>query len=167
VYKHEKEAKQKNMSEIQRLVHHKEHSTPVMGEIKTWMQTQIDEHLTEPNSGLGKAIAYLQNHWEKLTRFLSVAGAPLDNNVVERVLKLSIRCRKNSLFYKTLHGAAVGNILTSLIATCGLSKQNPVKYLTALQRYKSEVFKNPKDWLPWNYKATIEAMPPLVELKVV
>ncbi len=166
VYKHDKEAKEKHMSDIQRQLYHKKYSAPVMQELKIWMKKQIDDHLTEPNSGLGKSIAYLQNHWEKLTRFLTVPGAPLDNNVVERTLKLSIRCRKNSLFYKTLHGAAIGNILTSLIATCRLAKQNPVEYLTVLQQYKSQVFKNPKDWLPWNYKSTIEAIHPLVELKV-
>ena len=165
IYKHDKEAKEKNMSAIQRQLYHKAYSAPVMQELKTWMQRQIDEHLTEPNGGLGKAIAYMQTHWEKLTRFLTVPGAPLDNNIVERFLKLSIRCRKNSLFYKTLHGAAIGNILTSLIATCRLEKQNPVEYLTALQKNKSQVFKTPKNWLPWNYKSTIEAMHPLVELK--
>ncbi len=166
VYKHDKEAKEKHMSDIQRQLHHETYSAPVMQELKIWMQRQIDEHLTEPNGGLGKAITYMQNHWEKLTRFLTVPGAPLDNNVVERALKLSIRCRKNSLFYKTLHGAAIGNILTSLIYTCRLSKQNPVEYLSALQKNKSQVFKNPKNWLPWNYKFTIESMHPLVELKV-
>ena len=28
---------------------------------------QLAEHKTEPNSGLGKAISYLLNHWLKLT----------------------------------------------------------------------------------------------------
>ncbi len=32
---------------------------------------------------LGKALAYLVGHWETLTRFLSVPGAPLDNNTAE------------------------------------------------------------------------------------
>jgi hypothetical protein len=36
----------------------------------------------EPNSGLGKAISYLLNHWTRLTLFLEKAGAPLDNNIV-------------------------------------------------------------------------------------
>lgn len=166
VYKHDQEAKEKSMTDIQRQLYHKKYSEPVMQSLKTWMQRQIDERLTEPNSGLGKAIKYLQNHWEKLTRFLTVPGAPLDNNVAERALKLSIRCRKNSLFYKTLHGAAIGNILTSLIYTCRLSEQNPVEYLKELQKNKSEVFKNPKNWLPWNYKSTIESMHPLIELKI-
>ena len=39
-------------------------------------------------SGLGKAIQYLQNHWQELTLFLREPGAPLDNNVCERALKV-------------------------------------------------------------------------------
>ena len=67
----------------------------------------------EPNSGLGRAISYLLKHWEKLTLFLRVAGAPLDNNICERALKKAILHRKNALFYKTCHGAHVGDIFMS------------------------------------------------------
>jgi hypothetical protein len=38
-----------------------------------------------------------------LSGFLAVPGAPLDNNLVERALKLFIRQRNNSLFYKNRH----------------------------------------------------------------
>jgi hypothetical protein len=34
------------------------------------------EHAVEPNSGLGQAISYMQKHWQKLTLFLRVPGAP-------------------------------------------------------------------------------------------
>jgi hypothetical protein len=37
-----------------------------------------------------------------LTLFLEQPGVPLDNNIIERSLKLAIRNRKNSLFYKTV-----------------------------------------------------------------
>jgi transposase len=73
-----------------------------MDALKTWLDRQLDERLVEPNSSLGKAIVYMQTHWETLTRFLSVPGAPLDNNLAERALKLFIRQRKNSLFYPSL-----------------------------------------------------------------
>jgi len=42
---------------------------------------------------------------------LSGANTPLDNNYVERILKRAVLNRKNALFYKTEHGAAVGDIL--------------------------------------------------------
>ena len=57
----------------------------------------IEEQLVELNSALGEAIAYLLNHWEKLTLFLCEPGAPLDNNLCERALKMTILHRKNAL----------------------------------------------------------------------
>src|SRR5438445_195757 len=85
------------------------------------------------------------------TRFLSVAGAPLDNNVVERALKLFIRQRKNSLFYKTDYSAYIASVLTSLIATCLYAGVNVLDYLVALQEHRAEVFADPSAWLPWTY----------------
>ena len=108
-----------------------------------------------PNSSLGKAIVYMQNHWETLTRFLSVPGAPLDNNLVERALKLFIRQRKNSLFYKTAYSAYIASVLTSLIATCLYAGVNAVEYLVALQEHRAEVFAAPEAWFPWTYQANL------------
>ena len=71
----------------------------------------------EPNSVLGKAIQYMLNHWQELTLFLRVENAPLDNNICERALKMAIMHRKNSLFYKTLHGAYIGDLFMSIIHT--------------------------------------------------
>src|SRR6266851_295670 len=96
---------------------------------------------------------YMQTHWETLTRFLSVPGAPLDNNVVERALKLLIRQRKNSLFYKTDYSAYIASVLTSLIATCLYAGVNVLDYLVALQEHRAEVFADPSAWLPWTYQA--------------
>jgi len=55
------------MSPEQRLCYHQEHSEPLMRGLHEWMKAQLGEHKTEPNSGLGKAISYLLNHWLKLT----------------------------------------------------------------------------------------------------
>jgi hypothetical protein len=109
----------------------------------------------EPNSSLGKAFTYLLSHWESLTQFLRVAGAPLDSNTVERALKLIIRQRKNSLFYASSHSATVASILTSLIATCVQAGVNALEYLVALQTHRSAVFRQPAAWLPWNYQANL------------
>jgi len=155
VYQYDAQAKKVGMSKEERLVHHQTYSAPIMEALHLWIQKQLDEHKIEPNSALGAAIRYLRNHWSKLTRFLSVAGAHLDNNLVERALKLAIRTRKNAMFHKTEHGAFVAALLLSLIATCELAKKNPISYLTVLQKNKSAVFKSPSLWLPWNYEATL------------
>jgi hypothetical protein len=129
-----------------------------MDGLKQWLQKQFDDRLVEPNSSLGKAITYLQTHWVTLTRFLSIPGAPLDNNLVERALKLFIRQRKNSLFFRTEHSAYIASVITSLIATCLYAGVNALDYLVALQEHRAEVFADPAAWLPWTY-ATSRASP--------
>jgi len=166
VYKYDDEAKEKNMTANERLVHHQAYSAPVMEALKEWMQTQFDERKVEPNSALGAAIRYMQNHWTELTMFLVVSGAHIDNNIVERALKLAIRIRKNAMFHKTLHGAFVASLFLSLIATCELAGKNPINYLIALQEHKPDVFKRPDLWLPWNYEATLSDTEKIAKLKV-
>ena len=152
VYKNDQATKDRKMSAEKRLTYHQTHSEPLMDKLKDWLDTQLEEKKIEPNSGLGKAIAYMLNHWQPLTLFLRVPNAPLDNNLCEQVLKRAILHRKNSLFYKTQRGAYVGDLFMSLIHTCSLAKVNPFDYLTALQQYASQVRKNPQNWMPWNYK---------------
>jgi transposase len=148
-------ARKGNLSPDERLRYHQEHSTPLMKTLKEWMEAQLAEHKTEPNSGLGKAIQYMLRHWEPLTLFLREPGAPLDNNLVERALKKAILHRKNSLFYKTMKGAEVGDLFMSLIHTCELNGVNAFDYLTQLQRHSEELKQNPSEWMPWNYRDTL------------
>jgi transposase len=128
-----------------------------------WMEAQLAEHKTEPNSGLGKAISYLLNHWTKLTLFLRQSGSPIDNNIVERALKKAILNRRDALFYKTLHGAGVGDLFMSLIHTCELNHVNPFAYLTELQRHAEELKQTPSEWTPWNYRETLARVGTLLD----
>jgi len=77
----------------ERLHFHQEHSQPVMEKLHAWFLAQFAEKKVEPNSGLGEAISYCLNRWERLTLFLHQAAAPLDSNIVERALSCSIRPR--------------------------------------------------------------------------
>jgi len=63
--------------------------------------------------------------------------------------------RKNALFYKNQNGAQVGDLFMSLIHTCELSDANPFDYLTQLQRHAADLAESPRDWMPWNYCATL------------
>ena len=152
VYHHDKIAKEQGFSVEQRLGFHQDHSGPVMERLNEWLQKQLDQRRVEPNSSMGKAITYMLKHWAALTLFLRAPGAPLDNNLCEQALKRAILHRKNSLFFKTEHGAYIGDLFMSLIHTCTLNRVNPFHYLTTLQRHSPELFKNPKRWLPWNYQ---------------
>jgi transposase len=151
VFDHDEEARDQQMSPEARLAYHQLYSQPLMDNLKVWLDKQLEDRLVEPNSSLGQAITYMQNHWQTLTRFLSIPGVPLDNNLVERALKLFIRQRKNSLFYKSEHSADIASVLTSLIVTCMYAGVNVVDYFVALQEHRSEVFADPEAWLPWTY----------------
>jgi len=155
VYGYDEQARARSMPAEERLHFHQEHSGPVMEKLHTWCHVQFEERKVEPNSGLGQAISYLLKHWEKLTLFLRAAGAPIDNNLVERALKKAILHRKNSLFYKTRNGAQMGDLFMSLIHTCELNGVNPFDYVTELQRHAEELKQNPSEWMPWNYRDTL------------
>ena len=165
IYHYDSITKEEKMTPEERLAYHQLHSAPVMASLKEWLTQKLEKNEVEPNSSLGKSMKYMVKHWDGLTRFLHVQGAPLDNNITERALKTPIRARKNSLFYKTEHGAFVGSMLTSIIHTCVMNGENPVDYLIALQKNKKALFKSPQDWLPWTYKATLDRLshpPPLL-----
>jgi hypothetical protein len=155
VYRNDAETKRLGLSSAQRLSFHQEHSAKTMSELHEWLKSQLEEKHVEPNSTLGSAIQYMLQHWGEMTQFLKIAGAPLDNNICERALKMAILLRKNSLFYKTEAGAAVGDLLMSLIYTCRLNGANPFVYLTELQQNAEHLRKQPGDWLPWNYTDTL------------
>jgi len=157
VYQHDAQAKESNLSPEARLRFHQEHSQKVMDELHRWMGQQLEHKCVEPNSGLGEAIQYMLKHWEPLTLFLRQAGAPLDNNICERALKMAILHRKNSLGYKTQNGARLGDLFMSLIHTCRLCAANPLDFLNTLQRHAKEAREHPTRWFPWNYK---QALPP-------
>lgn len=156
IYDHDD--KTKLMDKHKRLEYHQNHSKLIMNELNSYMKNLLDDHKVEPNGELGKALKYMLRHWHKLTKFLTIAGAPIDNNIIERALKISIRNRKASYFYQTEYSAYIGGVLTSLIYTCHLAEKNPQHYLTAIQTYKSEAESTPTLFLPWNYQETINRL---------
>lgn len=163
VFRIDRRSRTEGLSPEARLALHQAQSTPHMAALESWMQQQFDERRVEPNSGLGEAIRYMQKHWAKLTRFLQVAGAPIDNNICERALKRAILHRKNAMFYRTLNGARVGDIFMSLIHTAELNDVEPFDYLVALQRHAAALLLDPAAWMPWTYIETVanlERAPP-------
>jgi hypothetical protein len=158
VYKVEDDCKGKGLSPQERLVEHQRLSGPLMGELRRSMEEQLANKHIEPNSGLGEAFNYLLKRWDRFTLFLRVPGAPLDNNICERALKMAIKHRNGSLFYRSQRGADVGDMYMSLLHTTELDGGNPFDYLTALQRHHKTVADKPAEWLPWNYRETLARM---------
>lgn len=140
------------LSDEERLSYHQEQSSPVMAELKQWMDEQMSAKRVEPNASLGQAIEYFRTHYEGLSACLRHRGAPLDNNLCERVLKPAVVIRKNSYGYKTSRGAEVGAIIQSVIMSCRLNRTNVWRYLVSVLRRSAVVKANPSAFLPWNYR---------------
>jgi transposase len=117
IWKHDHHCEAEEHSPAARLAYHRDHSLPVLEAIREWGQAQLASGAVEANSGLGQAIGYYTRHYEGLTAFCRWEGAPLDNNWAERELKLIIRGRNNALFFKTPAGAAIADVITSVVAT--------------------------------------------------
>jgi len=151
VYANEEHCVKNKLSPDHRLQYHQKYSQPLMEQLFIWLNNQLVYEQMEPNSGLGTAVRYMLRHWKPLTTFLRVAGAPLDSSWAERAIKIAIRHRRNSLFYKTTQGALVGDCLMSIIYTAKVNDINPYDYLNTLQQHADSVQANPDQWLPWNY----------------
>ncbi len=158
VYGYDAQARERGLSPDARLTFHQTQSRPLMDALHTWLGAQLDERRVEPNSGLGQAITYFLKHWTPLTRFLEVAGAPLDSNLVERALKRAILHRKAALFYKTPNGAQVGDLFMAIVHTCELNGVDAFHYLIALQRDLDALTAAPGAWLPWTYRDTVRQL---------
>jgi len=155
VYQNETHCKKNNLTDDERLRYHQLHSKPIMDALWVWFNNLWSYKGLEPNSSFGQAVSYMLRHWQALTQFLRVAGIPLDSSIAERAIKVVIRYRRSSLFYKTLKSARVGDRIMSLIHTAIRNGVNAFEYLTVLQENYEAVAKEPESWLPWNYKQTL------------
>lgn len=158
IYKNEQHCKQTKLTDEQRLHYHQTHSAPLMSALHTWLNNLMLYKKVEPNSALGKAITYLLKRWYWLTQFLRVLGAALDNNICEIAVKIAIRYKKSSVFYKTFYGATIGDAMMSLLHTAAYADVNIFDYLNVLQYFATEVQAAPEQWLPWNYQSTIRIL---------
>jgi transposase len=159
IYRVEAQVKTDGLGPQERLQVHQAKSQPVLDRLQAWFTDQIASRKVEPNSGLGQAIAYMEARWTELTQFLRVPGAPIDNNVTERILKMSILHRKNSLFYRTQRGAQVGDLFMSLVQTCRANGVNPFDYLLAVVRNAPAAKADPARWMPWNFTQSTATLP--------
>jgi len=141
-----------------RLAYHQGHSAEPMATLRAWCEDQLEGGTVEANGTLGQAMGYVLRHYENLTLFLREPAAPIDNNEIERLLKLVVRARKNSSFYRSELGAGVSDVITSVLGTCHENGLNAFDYLCAVQRHAELVRGEPERWLPWNWKLAAAAI---------
>ncbi len=158
VYGHDATTKEHGLSPEERLEYHKKHSRPLMDQMFDWMAGELNLKNVEPNSQLGGIFEYFLARRKELLAFTEYAGAPLDNNVVEQLIKLVALLRKNAMFFMSLTGAQDADKIMSVGATAGMAGVNLFDYFVCLQRHASLVKKAPETFLPWTYQETVRAI---------
>ncbi len=115
-----------------RLASRRTRSVPVLNAIRVKLDTLLPD--TPPKSGLGKALAYADNYWGRLTRYVEDPQAGIDNNPAENAIRPIALGRKNWLFIGDREaGRAAANLMT-IIATCKNASENPYAYLLDVMR---------------------------------
>jgi len=112
----------------QRAALRQEHFARPLAELKTLAQELLAGPVL-PQSGLGRACAYLLGHWAPLTAHQNYSHTKLDTNSVENAIRPSAIGKKNWLFGGHPAAGDRAAVLYSLLGTCQRYGHNPHDYL--------------------------------------
>jgi transposase len=158
LYRIERKARDEKLSHPERHELRQKEATPILSEIKAWLDKSI---LTvAPKSAIGKAIAYSLNQWPYLEAYAHHGEVEIDNNLVENLIRPFALGRKNWLFVGNERGGAAAGIIYSLIQTCILNGVNTREYFNAILPLLPKVRKGEMtatSLLPQNFKALQES----------
>lgn len=105
----------------------REKSQPLLDTIEELTEAWSLEVL--PRSSVGKAVTYMRNQWQPLTRFMEDAELQLDNNASERAMRHVVIGRKNWTFAGSAEGGHRAATIYSIVATCQQHDLDPFAYL--------------------------------------
>ncbi|QYA14639.1 IS66 family transposase [Rhizobium sp. AB2/73] len=136
-----------------------QHSIPVLNALKEWLDKIAPKVL--PESKLEDAVSYTRNQWEYLIRYTQDGNMPIDNNLLERDIRIFATGRKSWLFSDTVDGAKASAVIYSLMLTCRACRIEPLAWLRHVlaelpQRRPDD---NIDDLLPFNFpkRSSVEA----------
>jgi transposase len=124
---YEVEEAAKGLPSAERLAQRQERAVPLLGSMKHWLDEQYAAVL--PRSALGGAIGYALGNWQALLRYTKDGDIPIDNNMVEQMLKLVAIGRKNWLFAGSERGGRTAAVLFTLISSAKRHRLNTWAYL--------------------------------------
>ena len=133
-----------------------QHSVPVLNALKHWLDEIAPKVL--PESKLGDAVSYTLNQWEYLTRYTEDGRMPIDNNLLERDIRVFATGRKSWLFSDTVEGAKASAIVYSIMLTCRACGVEPLAYLRHIltELPQRDDGADIEDLLPFNFPKASE-----------
>jgi transposase len=155
LYVIEKLARDADMTPEQRYRLRNEKARPIWDDLRAWLDR--NRNATPPQSLTGKAISYLADEWQRLTRYLEDGRLEISNVLCENAIRPFVVGRKNWLFSDTPNGATASARLYGLVETAKASGIEPYAYLRLIfERLPQAVtLADIEALLPWNVaKAT-------------
>ncbi|MDW9686692.1 IS66 family transposase [Sinorhizobium meliloti] len=104
-----------------------QHSIPVLTALKVWLDEIAPKVM--PDTKLGDAVSYTLNQWDYLTRYKDDGRMPIDNNILERDIRVFATGRKSWLFSDSTDGAKASAVIYSLMLTCRACGVEPLTWL--------------------------------------
>jgi len=153
LYAIERKAKEKALTDEQRLALRQQEAIPILQQMGKWMKEQYVTVL--PKSAIGKALGYSIERWNELMIYAGDGKLNIDNNPVENSIRPVAIGRKNYLFAGSHEAAQRSAMLYSLLGTCKLHGINPFLWLRdVLNRIPAHHINKIEELLPHNWKPT-------------
>lgn len=106
-----------------------EHAVPILAEFKSWLDHECEDKRILPKSPIRAAFTYTCNQWEALCRYTQEGYLSYDNNIAERLVKLSAIGRKNYLFVGSQRGGEGAAVMYSLVSSAKANGVEPFAWL--------------------------------------
>ena len=126
LYAIEREAKNAQMSAVERHQLRQRKSKPLIDAFELWLTEK--KPLTLPQSPLGKALEYVRKRTVGLRRFLVDGRLEMDTNELEQKNKDLALARNNFLFAQSVEGAKALCVHMSLVFTALMHGHDPYDY---------------------------------------
>ena len=113
----------------------------------------INEQTAVKGSRFEKALTYIQNRKDTISRYLDDGRCSFSNNASERTVKDFVIGRKNWLFSDSVKGADASSVIYSIVATAKANEVNVyqyLKYLLEVQLPKDASDEEVDKHLPWS-----------------
>jgi transposase len=123
---------------------------PVLERFHQWAKATHPK--VAPKTPLGKALAYLLEHWQGLNRFLDDGRLEVDNNRAENAIRPFTLGRRAWLFSATVEGAKASANLYSIVETAKANRLEPYAYLRHLltELPKAQTLEAVEALMPWH-----------------
>ncbi len=158
IYDVEAECVASGLSGEARRDRHADKSLPLLRELCDYGHDLFEQRKVEPNSDLGQAFTFILDNERRLSAFTRHPHAPLDNNRCERELRICVRLRETSRFFRNAIGAGVADTILTVGATAQAANVNLFDYFVAVQRHRADVREHPDEWVPWRYQARVRQL---------